>query len=151
MSKYVAPAVAASAYLKTVNVSPVRCRQVADLVRGKSLEAAHRHLILEKVKCAKIVLGVLKSAMANAQQKGVADLDRLYISELQVNEGPRVKRFMPRAQGRADVRVGRTSHIILKLSEKKVVKAAKKKAPAKKAPAKKAAAKTTVKTTKAGE
>ncbi|NCN42711.1 50S ribosomal protein L22, partial [bacterium] len=122
MAKQTTTEIASSAYLKMVTVSPVRCRQVADLVRGKSLEAAHRSLILEKVKSAKIVLNLLKSAMANAQQKGVADLDRLYISEIQVNEGPRIKRFMPRAQGRADVRLGRTSHIILKLSEKKVAK-----------------------------
>ncbi len=134
--------IASQAHLKTAMVSPVRCRQVADLVRGKSLEAAHRALILEKVKSAKLVLTLLKSAMANAQQKGVADLDRLFISEIQVGEGPRVKRFMPRAQGRADVRVGRTSHITLKLSEKKVAKASVKKT------VKKAAKKSTA---KAGE
>lgn len=118
---------ASQAKLKMVQVSPVRCRQVADLVRGKSLEAAHRSLLLEKVKSAKIILKLLKSAMANAQQKGVADLDRLYISELQVNEGPRIKRFMPRAQGRADQIFHRTSHVILKLSEKKKPAAKKKK------------------------
>jgi len=126
---------ASQAKLTMAMVSPQRCRQVAELVRGKSLEAAHRTLLLEKVKSAKIVLDLLKSAMANAQQKGVADLDRLFVSEIQVNEGPRIKRHMPRAQGRADVRMTRTSHIMVKLSEKAV--------------AKKAAAKSK-KTTKAG-
>jgi len=99
-------------------VSPVRCRQVADLIRGKSLEDANRSLLLEKVKSAKIMLKVLRSAMANAAQKGTADLDRLFVAELMVNEGPRLKRIMPRAQGRADGRWTRTSHITLKLSEK---------------------------------
>jgi len=109
---------ASSAYLKMAMVSPVRCRQVADLIRGKSLDLANKALLLERVKSAKIMLKLLRSAMANAQQKGVADLDRLFVSELQVNEGPRIKRFMPRAQGRADARLTRTSHIILKLAER---------------------------------
>lgn len=115
---------AASAKLSTSMVSPQRARLVADLVRGKRLEDANRTLLLEKVKSAKIILKLLRSAMANAQQKGQSDLDRLYVSELQINEGPRVKRFMPRAQGRADVRVGRTSHIILKLGERVAQKSA---------------------------
>ena len=116
---------ASSAKLSTAMVSPQRCRLVADLIRGKRLEDANRTLLLEKVKSAKIILKLLRSAMANAQQKGQSDLDRLFVSELQINEGPRVKRFMPRAQGRADVRVGRTSHIILKLGEKVAQKSAK--------------------------
>jgi large subunit ribosomal protein L22 len=124
MAKQVKTPVASEAYLSSMTISPLRARLVADLVRGKSLEIASRTLLLEKVKAAKIILGILKSAAANAQQKGVADLDRLYISELQVNEGPRIKRFMPRAQGRADARLTRTSHIILKLSEKAAVKKA---------------------------
>jgi large subunit ribosomal protein L22 len=70
------------------------------------------------VKAARIMLKLLRSAMANAQQAATSDLDRLFVSDLQVNEGPRLKRFMPRAQGRADGRWTRTSHITLKLSEK---------------------------------
>ena len=109
---------AATAHLTMAMVSPVRCRQVADMIRGKNLEFANRQLLLEKVKSAKVMLKLLRSAMANAQQKGVADLDRLFVSQLLVNEGPRIKRFMPRAQGRADQRLTRTSHIVLKLSER---------------------------------
>ena len=139
MAKNTTPITASVAKLSLAMVSPVRCRQVADLVRGQSLEAASRHLLLEKVKSAKIILKLLRSAVSNAQQKGVADLERLYISELQVNEGPRIKRFMPRAQGRADERLTRTSHIILKLSESAGAIAAKKKAPAAKKKTAKAA------------
>ena len=112
------PVYASEAKLSMAMISPIRCRQVADLVRGKSLENANRSLLLEKVKAARIVLKLLRSAMANAQQKETVDLDRLYVSELQVNEGPRIKRFMPRAQGRADARWTRTSHILLRLAEK---------------------------------
>lgn len=113
---------ASVAKLSTSMVSPQRARLVADLIRGKRLEDANRTLLLEKVKSAKIILKLLRSAMANAAQKGQSDMDRLYVSELQINEGPRVKRFMPRAQGRADVRVGRTSHILLKLGERVAAK-----------------------------
>lgn len=109
--------VASRAYLSMAMISPVRCRQMADMIRGKKLEQANRMLLLEKPKSARILLKLLRSAMANAQQKGVADLDRLYISTLMVNEGPRIKRFMPRAHGRADGRLTRTSHIELNLSE----------------------------------
>jgi len=130
MSKQVQLPIAAEAKLSTALIKPYNMRLAAGLVRGKSLEYATRTLILEKVKSARILLKLLRSAMANAQQKQTVDLDRLFVSELQVNEGPRIKRFMPRAQGRADQRVSRTSHIILKLSEKPASKkaAAKKKA-----------------------
>ena len=117
---------ASRAKLSMAMVSPVRCRQVADLIRGAKLEDANRMLLLEKVKSAKIMLKLLRAAMANAQQKGVADMDRLYVSELLVNEGPRIKRFMPRAQGRADQRLTRTSHICMKLSERAASSGAKK-------------------------
>jgi len=113
---------AAKASLSMTMISPVRCRQVADMIRGKKLEYATRVLLLEKPKAARILLKLLRSAMANAQQKGVADLDRLYVSELMVNEGPSIKRFMPRAHGRADGRLTRTSHIEMKLAEAAVVK-----------------------------
>lgn len=128
-----APAIASKVSLSMAMISPLRCRQVADMIRGKKIEYANRVLLLEKPKAARILLKVLRSAMANAQQKGVADLDRLYVSELMVNEGPRIKRYMPRAHGRADQRWTRTSHIEMKLSEAAAKGAAKTKAKAPKA------------------
>jgi large subunit ribosomal protein L22 len=110
---------AATAQLTMANTCAQKCRLAADLVRGQMLEEAHRRLILEPKKSAKIVLKLIKSAMANAQQKGVADLDRLFVSEIQVGEGPRARRMMPRAQGRADRILRRTAHVYLALSEKK--------------------------------
>ncbi len=128
---------AARAKLSMALVSPQKARLVADLIRGKKLEDANRILLLEKMKSAKLILKLLRAAMANASQKGVADMDRLYVSELLVDEGPRIKRFMPRAQGRADQRITRTSHVFLKLSEKAstTAKAAPKKKAAKKSAA----------------
>ena len=122
---------AAQAQLSMAMVSPQRARLVADLIRGKSMQIASTYLLLEKKKSAKLLFKLLKSAMFNAQEKGVSDLDRLFISDLQVNEGPRIKRHMPRAQGRADVRLTRTSHITIKLAEKKTA-ASKKPSKAKK-------------------
>lgn len=117
---------ASKAYLKMAMISPIRCRQMADMIRGKRIEHANRILLLEKPKAARILLKLLRSAMANAQQKGVSDMDRLYVSELQINEGPRIKRFMPRAHGRADGRWTRTSHVEMSLAEKAAKVAAKK-------------------------
>jgi len=109
---------ASRAKLSFVGVSPQRARLVANLIRGKTLEEASRLLILESKKAAKIIYKLLKSATSNAEQKGIADIERLYISELRVDEGPRIKRWMPRSQGRADQRLTRTSHISMKLAEK---------------------------------
>lgn len=109
---------ASFAKLSYAMTSPFRCRLVANLVRGKSLEEASRLLILEKKKAAKIIYKLLRSATSNAEQKGVADIERLYISEIRVDEAPRIKRWMSRSQGRADQRITRTSHISIKLSEK---------------------------------
>jgi large subunit ribosomal protein L22 len=128
---------ASHAKLSFVGVSPYRARLVANLVRGKTLEEASRLLILENKKAAKIIYKLLKSATSNAEQKGVADIERLYVSELRVDEGPRIKRWMSRSQGRADQRLTRTSHITMKLAEKTGAK----KAPAKAKKATKASAK----------
>lgn len=138
---------ASKAHLSYAMISPYRCRLVANLIRGKTIEDASRLLILEKKKAAKILYKLLKSAMSNAEQKGVADLERLYVSDLQVNEGPRIKRWMPRSQGRADQRLTRTSHISLGLAEKKGVSSSK---AATKTTAK-AKEKKTTKSTKKGE
>lgn len=108
----------ATATLSMAFCSPLRTRWVADLVRGRSVEDASRQLLLAEKKPAKVIRKLLLSALSNAESKGVADLDRLFVKTITVDEGPRVKRFMPRAQGRADRRLTRTSHIFMGLSEK---------------------------------
>jgi len=106
------------AFLKTAMVSPYKARPVANLIRGKSVEEAYRRLTLEHKKGAHLMTKLLKSALANAEQKGNINIDRLYVSDLRIDEGPRIKRWMPRAQGRMDIRITRTSHISLGLDEK---------------------------------
>lgn len=117
------------AKLQFSTMSPQKTRLVANMVRGKAVGEAYRILSLEKVKPAAALLKLLRSAIANANQKGKSDPDRLFISKLTVDEGPRIKRYMPRAQGRADHVLKRTSHVFLALSEKRqtVAKASKKK------------------------
>ncbi|RPI66777.1 MAG: 50S ribosomal protein L22, partial [Geobacteraceae bacterium] len=69
-------------------------------------------------KAAAIVSTLVTSAVANAEQKGVSDLDRLFIKEIMVDQGPVLKRFLPRAQGRATKIRKPTSHILVVLAEK---------------------------------
>ncbi|SVB01759.1 uncharacterized protein METZ01_LOCUS154613, partial [marine metagenome] len=68
-------------------------------------------------KGAKIVKKVLESAIANAENNDGADIDELKITSVEVNQGPTMKRLRPRARGRADRIIKRTSHLIVKVSE----------------------------------
>jgi large subunit ribosomal protein L22 len=108
----------ATASLSSVLCSPMRTRWIADLVRGRNVGDASRQLLLAEKKPAAVIRKLLLSALSNAEAKGVADLDRLFVNVLTVDEGPRIRRFMPRAQGRADRQLTRTSHIFLALSER---------------------------------
>jgi large subunit ribosomal protein L22 len=89
----------------------------ADLIRGKKSEEALNLLSFTPKAAAKIILKLLKSAVANATQKKI-DVDRLYVKTVTVDQGPTMKRFMPRAQGRATSIRKRTSHITIVLDER---------------------------------
>ncbi len=106
------------ARLKFVRVSPRKAQLVADLVRGKGSEEALNILTFTKKSAAKILIKLLKSAIANATQKKNIDVDRLYIKKITVDQGPTMKRFQPRALGRATTIRKRTSHINIVLDEK---------------------------------
>jgi large subunit ribosomal protein L22 len=88
------------------------------MVRGKGVQEALNVLRFSPQKAAGIVYQLVGSAVANAEQKGVADVDRLYIKSIAVDQGPVLKRFMPRAQGRATRIRKPTSHITVVLNEK---------------------------------
>ncbi|MGR6837433.1 50S ribosomal protein L22 [Syntrophomonas erecta] len=103
-----------------LRVSPLKARQVADLVRGKNVDEAIGILRYTNKKSAPIISKILQSAIANAEHNYDMDADELYISELYVDEGPSLKRMRPRAYGRADIRKHRTSHITLVLREREV-------------------------------
>ena len=91
---------------------------VADLVRGKRSEESLNILTFTKKAAAKIIIKLLKSAIANATQKKTIDIDRLYIKQITVDQGPTMKRFQPRALGRATMIRKRTSHINIVLDER---------------------------------
>jgi large subunit ribosomal protein L22 len=90
---------------------------VADLIRGKKSEEALNLLTFTPKAAARIIIKLLKSAIANATQKKI-DVDRLFVKTVTVDQGPTMKRFMPRAQGRATTIRKRTSHITIVLDER---------------------------------
>ncbi|MBP1760817.1 MAG: ribosomal protein L22p (L17e) [Firmicutes bacterium] len=110
----------ARAIARYLRVSPLKARQVADLVRGKDVKEALGILRYTNKKSSPLISKVVKSAIANAEHNYDMDSDELYISEIQINEGPTLKRMKPRAYGRADVRRHRTSHITVVLREREV-------------------------------
>jgi large subunit ribosomal protein L22 len=108
----------AKARLRFVRIAPRKACLVADLIRGKGSEDALSLLRFTKKSAAKIITKLLKSAIANATQKKTIDIDRLYIKRITVDQGPTMKRYQPRALGRATMIRKRTSHIHIILDEK---------------------------------
>ncbi len=105
------------AIAKFVRVSPTKVRKVARAVKGKRAEEALNFLGYMPQRSAKILATVIRSAVANADQKPDIDVDSLSISNIIVNQGPSLKRFRPRAMGRATKILKRTSHITVLLVE----------------------------------
>ncbi len=98
--------------------SAQKARLVANQVRGMQASAALDLLKFSPRKAAAIIYKVLNSAVANAANNESLDVDRLVVSRIMVDEGPSLKRIMPRAKGRADRIVKRTSHISVYVSER---------------------------------
>ncbi|AKP45529.1 MULTISPECIES: 50S ribosomal protein L22 [Bacillus] len=109
----------AKAVAKTVRIAPRKARLVVDLIRGKQVGEAVAILRLTPKAASPIVEKVLKSAVANAEHNYDMDVNNLVVSEAYVDEGPTLKRFRPRAMGRASQINKRTSHITIVVSEKK--------------------------------
>jgi len=109
----------AKAVAKYVRISPRKVRQVINIVRGKNVQEAYAILRFMPKAAAREVLKVLKSAVANAEHNYEMDTQSLYISKIFVDQGPTLKRYNPRAMGRADLIRKRTSHITVVVSEKK--------------------------------
>ena len=107
-----------SAKLKSVRLSPQKTRLVVDMVRGKAVQEALNILKFSPQRPADVVAKLVRSSVANAEQKGVEDVDRLFVKAVFVDQGPVLKRFMPRAQGRATKIRKPTSHITVVLDEK---------------------------------
>jgi large subunit ribosomal protein L22 len=98
-------------------MSPRKIRRVADLVRGKKIGEALNLLSFMPQESAKVLGKVIRSAMANAEQKQGIDVDTLFVKTITVNEGPTLKRFRAAPMGRGVRILKRTSHIHVFLDE----------------------------------
>ncbi|WP_087017530.1 50S ribosomal protein L22 [Thaumasiovibrio subtropicus] len=99
-------------------ISPQKARLVADQVRGKTVAQALEILTFSNKKAADLVKKVLESAIANAEHNEGADIDDLSVAKIFVDEGPTMKRIMPRAKGRADRILKRSSHITVVVADR---------------------------------
>lgn len=106
------------AQLRDIRISARKARLVADLVRGKKVSEAVDSLKLTNKRAAPLISKLIKSAMANAVDKATVDVDRLFVETIFVDEGSTLRRFLPRAQGRATPIRKRSSHITVKLKER---------------------------------
>lgn len=102
---------------KFARVSPQKGRLVADQIRGQSVAQALDILAYSPKKAATLVKKVLESAIANAEHNEGADIDELTVAAIMIDEGPTMKRIKPRAKGRADRILKRTSHITVVVSD----------------------------------
>ncbi len=106
------------AKLRFARVSAQKARLVVDMVRGKDVNEALNILTFTKKKTGYLVKKLLQSAVANATQKQTVDPDNLYVKYVMVDQGPSLKRFTPRAQGRATEIKKKMSHISITLDER---------------------------------
>ncbi len=106
------------ASLQYGRVGEQKARLVADLVRGKDVSDAIKTLTFLNKKSALMIKKVIESAVANADNRKTMDLDKLFVKTIYVDQGPVLKRFRPRAQGRASGVRKRMSHINVVLDER---------------------------------
>ena len=106
------------AQAKMVRISSRKIKIVIDLIRGKGIGEAFAILRLTPRAASPVVEKILKSAVANAEHNFNMDVEKLYVKEVFVGEGPTLKRFRPRAQGRASQILKRTSHTTVVVAEK---------------------------------
>ena len=108
----------ARANAKYIRISPRKVKIVCDLIRGKDAGTAMGLLMATPKAASEVMTKLLKSAVANAENNFEMDPEKLYVSEAYANPGPILKRFRPRAQGRAYRINKRTSHITIVVKEK---------------------------------
>jgi large subunit ribosomal protein L22 len=108
----------ARAVSRHLRIAPRKARGVVDLIRGKNVGAALMILDFLPRKGARLVAKTLKSVIANAENQQRVDVDRLYVRRITIDGGATLKRFMPRAHGRATPIRKRTSHITIVVDER---------------------------------
>lgn len=99
---------------KYIRVSPVKVRQVIDLIRGKNVTTSLAILSQTNKGQTETISKILNSAVSSAKQKGLME-DQLYISKIKADQGPSWKRFRPAAFGRATRVLKKTTHLLIEL------------------------------------
>ena len=107
------------AILKYQRISAQKCRLVANAVRGLKVDRALEFLNYNNKKASRLILKVLESAVANAENNNSQDIDDLMVKNVLIDEGPTGKRHMPRARGRVNEILKRSSHITVIVSDGK--------------------------------
>jgi len=120
------------AIAKWLRVSPIKTRRAVDIIRGKDLLEARRVLAFTPLKGARLVSKVLEWAVANATHNFDLPEDRLYIHKATVDEGLRIKRWNPRAYGRANKIIKPTAHVTIIVRAKDIDPTPRKRTPRKK-------------------
>lgn len=106
------------AKLKYARTGVLKAREMARLINGKNINVALNILSFSQRKVGPLIEKLLKSAVAQAEQKKVIDVDNLYVKSICVNQGPHLKRYRPRAKGSSAPYKRKQSHIDLVLSER---------------------------------
>ena len=106
------------AHLKYLRMSPRKVKIQCDMIRGKDVKTAIAYIMQTPKAASEPVLKLLRSAIANAENNNSMDVEKLYVSTAVANPGPVLKRGMPRAQGRFNRILKRTTHITIGVSEK---------------------------------
>lgn len=112
----------ATAKLKNLSIAPRKVRLLADVIRGKHVNAALAQISVANLRSSEALMKLVKSAISNAQNQKM-DVNKLVIQKIQVNQGPMLKRFLPRARGSATEIQKKYSHVLLTLAESDKVKA----------------------------
>lgn len=107
------------AKLSFIRITPRKVGLLADEIRGKGINEAMTYLRFSpRKRTATLLFNLLKSAAANANQKGTVDVDTLFVKQILVGQGPTLKRFRPRAKGSAFRINKKTSHVSVTLAER---------------------------------
>ena len=107
------------AVLKYQRITAQKCRLVANSIRGLKVDKALEFLEFNNKKASQMILKVLESAIANAENNNSLDIDELKVKNILIDEGPTGKRYMPRARGRVNQILKRSSHITVIVSDGK--------------------------------
>ncbi len=105
-----------TAKINYLKIAPRKVRLLANTLKGLSVQEAEAQLLLRLQRSAKPLLKLIRSAVANAKNQKM-DSSKLFVASLLVNQGPMLKRFLPRAQGRATPIHKKMSHVVLVLKE----------------------------------